>query len=343
MNISRDMMDKAVKANIITEAQAQHLFDFFKNHPEQGPAFNLTNVLYYFGGLIAIAAMTVFMGLSWELYGPSGILLLSLSYAILSFSLANSFRRKELHIPAGICATFTICLTPLIIYALQKSTGFWPSDTLQYYEYHQYIRWNWFYMELGTLAMGIILAWIYRYPFMVMPIAVTLWYMSMDITSMINDGSYNFELASLVSLYFGLATVFIAFWVDIRSTHSTDYAFWLYMFGVLTFWSGLSTQDSNNELSRFIYMSINLLMIIIGVILNRKVFVLFGAIGCCWYLSHLAYQVFKYSYLFPVALTCIGIAIIYLGVLWQKNETALTNRLRALLPKTLKELLAARE
>jgi hypothetical protein len=336
------MMNKAVEAQIITEEQSQRLIMFLKDLPEQGPAFNLTNVLYYFGGLIAIGAMTVFMGLSWELYGAGGIFLLSLSYSILGLGLAHTCKNKHLDIPAGICATFTICLTPLSLYALQKLLGWWPDDQIKYYEYHHYIKWNWIFMELGTLMVGVTLAWIYRYAFMVMPIAVTLWYMSMDLTSMIK-GSYDFELAAIVSMYFGLITTLIAFWVDVRSANSKDYAFWLYIFGVMAFWIGLTSQSSDSELSKFFYMCINLLLIGSGVILNRKVFVLFGALGVCCYVGHLAYQVFEYSYLFPVALTLIGVGIIYLGVLWQKNEAALTHRLRSFLPKPLTDLLESRE
>jgi len=343
MKISRTMMNKAVEAQIISDDQAQRLLFFFKNLPEQSPAFNLTNVLYYFGGLLAIGAMTLFMGLSWEFYGQGAVFLLSVSYSILGLALAHRFRNKGLDVPAGICATFTICLTPLTIYALQKMMGWWPEDGSQYYQYHYYIKWNWLFMEFGTLIVGIILAWIYRYAFMIMPIAVTLWYMSMDVTSMILGGPYDFELASMVSMYFGIVTVLIAFWVDIRSVNSKDYAFWLYIFGVMAFWGGLSSQDSDSEVAKFIYMCINLVMILIGVILNRKVFVLFGAFGICGYLGHLAYRVFEYSYLFPITLTLMGLGIIYLGVLWQKNEAALTRRLRGLLPRPLQDLLEARE
>jgi hypothetical protein len=334
------MMNKAVEAKIISEAQSQQLLDFLKKQPEQGPAFNLTNVLYYFGGLIAIGAMTVFMGLSWELYGKSAVFILSLSYSILGLALAHAFRNKGHDVPAGICATFTVCLTPLTIYALENMLGIWPDDS-KYYEYHYYIKWNWIYMEFGTLIVGIILAWLYRYPFMIMPIAVTLWYMSMDLTSMIR-GYYDYDLAFMVSMYFGLITVLIAFWVDVRSTYSKDYAFWLYIFGVMAFWGGLSCQHSDSELSKFFYMCINLVMIGVGVLLNRKVFVVFGALGCCGYLGHLAYQVFEFSYLFPITLTLIGIGIIYLGVLWQKNEANLTHKMRSLLPKPLQDLLEAR-
>lgn len=342
MKLSRTMMDKAVEAKIISEKQANELIDFLKNLPDQSPGFNLTNVLYYFGGLIGIGAMTLFMNLGWELFGGWGIVFLCVCYSIIGLGLTQKFSEKGYKIPAGICATFVICLTPLAIYGTQKALGFWPDDSV-YQEFNYYIKWQWIFMELGTLTVGVILAWIYRYPFMIMPIAVTLWYMSMDLTSMINGGSYSYELSSMVSMYFGLATLLIAFWVDVRSSKSADYAFWLYIFGVLAFWGGLTSQHSDSELSKFLYFCTNLLLIGIGVLLNRKVFVVFGAIGSCIYIGYLAFQVFQDSSLFPVALTAIGVAIIYLGILWQKHEAHLTTKLRSILPQSLRDLLNARK
>jgi len=165
----------------------------------------------------------------------------------------------------------------------------------------------------------------------------------MDVTVMINGGAYSYTLRALVSMYIGLATVLIAFWVDLRSSHSADYAFWLYIFGVIAFWGGLSAQHSDSELSKLIYLSINLVMIMIGVMLNRKVFVIFGALGSCFYIGHLAFRVFANSYLFPMILSAIGLAVIYLGILWQKYEAQITAQMRTLLPAPLRDLLKARD
>lgn len=341
MKVSRAVLKKAVDAKIINSKQADALLDFIKNQPEQEPNFNLTNVLYYFGGLIAIGAMTLFMNLGWEKFGGWGICFLSIIYAIIGLWLSAKFQQKSYVIPAGICATFVIALTPLAIYGFQVGMGWWPDDTI-YREYHYYIKWHWIFMELGTLIVGVILAWKYRYPFMVMPIAVTLWYMSMDLAEMIARDYASFQLSAIVSMYFGLATILIAFWVDLRSRNTLDYAFWLYLFGVITFWGGITAQHSESELSKFFYLCINLLMIGIGVMLTRKVFVIFGAIGCSFYLGHLAAQVFKDSMLFPIALTLIGLLIIYLGTLWQKNESFITKKAQSILPKELQELLQSR-
>jgi len=56
----------------------------------------------------------------------------------------------------------------------------------------------------------------------------------------------------------------------------------------------------------------------------------------------LAQDVFKESWLFLAALTTIGLGIIYLGILWQKHEKAITRKSRKLLPAALRKLLEAR-
>jgi hypothetical protein len=72
------------------------------------------------------------------------------------------------------------------------------------------------------------------------------------------------------------------------------------------------------------------------------VFVVFGALGSCGYLGYLAADVFEDSLLFPIALTAIGLGIIYIGILWQKHEKAITQKSRLLLPAALRELLEAK-
>jgi len=142
-----------------------------------------------------------------------------------------------------------------------------------------------------------------------------------------------YSLGGLIAI--GAMTLF-AFWVDLRSRHGKDYAFWLYLFDVIAFWGELSSLSSDSELNKFLYLCINLLLIFIGAVISRKVFVVFGVAGN---LGHFAYDVFKNSMLFPFALSLIGIAIIGLGILWQSREELITQRLRARLPTGLRELI----
>ncbi len=341
MHITSRQLQLAVEKKILSMAQASDLKTFVRTLPAVEPRFDFVHILYYLGGMLAIGAMSLFMNLGWEAFGGWGIVLISCIYAAGGLWLVGFFQQRNLHIPAGICAVFVVVLTPLAIYGLQRGMGWWVDDSV-YRDYHRYIRWNWIFMELATLAVGSVMAWKYRYPFLLMPIAFTLWYMSMDLTAMITGNRIDRQLAALVSLWFGIVHTLLALWVDIRSRKSADYAFWLYIFGVMTFWGGLSSMGPSGEWARFCYMLVNLGLICIGVLLVRRVFVIFGALGISIYLGHLAATIFKDSWFFPISLTLIGLGVVLLGVWWQRHEQEMTAYLQQLLPSPVQELFSER-
>lgn len=339
MDINRKTLDDAAAAGILGAGQAARLWEFLSERGHDRAGFQFSHILYYFGGLIAIGAMSLFMGTGWELFGGWGLFGIACCYGMGGLWLTEFFlRRKHLKVPAGIVATFVIVLVPLAVYGLQRGLGFWPDDQMTYRDYHQRVDWRWIVMELSTLAAGAILLWRYRLPYMVMPIAVTLWYMSMDLTPFVFGADEGWEMRKQVSVFVGLVTVLLALWVDLRTRREPDFAFWLYLFGTLAFWGGLSAMNSDSEVGKLLYALLNIGMIGIGAALARRVFVVFGGLGVAGYLGHLSYAVFKDSLLFPFALTFIGLGVIGLGVLWQRHEKALNERLRVCLPGPLREL-----
>lgn len=343
MNIDRPLLQSAAQQGLIDAGQADALWAFFEAQAAHTPSFRFTHVLYYLGGLLAIGAMTLFMTLGWERFGGFGLLAIALAYAALGLWLTQRLLvRHRLPIPAGVCAAFVVALAPLAVYGLQAGLGMW-ADGRVYRQLHTHIDWRWLLMELATLAAGAAMAWRYRLPFLLMPVAVTLWYLSMDLTPFLfgsEDASW--ELRKLVSLWFGLLMLLLAFWIDLRTQQAKDYAFWIYLFGMLAFWGGLSTMRSESELGRFTYLCINLVLIVLGSVLGRRVFTVCGGLGVAGYLGHLAYTVFKDSMIFPFALTAIGLGIVYLGIVWQRREAHITRALRARLPAPLQALLARR-
>lgn len=343
MELNRELLNEAIANGLLSAQQAEQFWVFCSEHSKDTPSFRFTHILYYLGGLIAIGAMTLFMTLGWEKFGGWGLFFICLGYAVAGIALTELFLKRRLPIPAGITAAFVIALTPLAVYGLQAALGWWAEGKI-YRDYHVLVDWRWMLMELATLASGAVMLWRYRLPFLLMPIAATLWYMSMDLTPFLfGNEDFNWELREFVSLWFGLLMTLLAFWVDMRTRNRKDFAFWLYLFGVLAFWCGLSMMHSNSELNKFIYMCINILMILIGAVLSRRVFVVFGGIGVAGYLSHLAYEVFKDSLIFPFALTAIGLGIIFVGVIWQRNEIHISSKLRSLLPLPLRELIEHRQ
>lgn len=348
MRLTRPMLDEAVGAGVLGGDQAAALWAFLSRREGDTPAFKPAHVLYYLGGMIAIGAMTLFMTLGWERFGGGGLMLISTVYAAVAVALTEwLLRRPGLAIPAGIAATLAIVMVPLGVYGAQQLMGLWADAAriAGYRAYHTQIDWRWLVMELATLAAAAIALWRYRLPFMVMPVAVTLWYMSMDLAPFLLGGDprdFFSDAGKRISLAFGLAMTALAFVVDLRARGPKDYAYWLYLFGVLTFWGALSSMDSRSELGKFLYCGVNLAMIAIGAALSRRVFAVFGGLGVAFYLGHLSHTVFKDSMMFPVALTAIGLGVIAAGVGWQRHEDVVGERLRAFLPASFRELLAHR-
>ena len=116
MEVTKKKLEAAAEENIISAEQAKALYEFLVAKSQDVPKFTFTHVLYYLGGLIAIAAMTLFMNLGLKSFGGAGILSISTLYAAVGLKVTNAFAAKNIAIPAGICATFVVCLTPLAIY-----------------------------------------------------------------------------------------------------------------------------------------------------------------------------------------------------------------------------------
>ncbi len=336
MQVEHKDLSAAVTSNIITKEQADKLWDYWTESKKDTPSFRFVHLLYYLGGMIAISAVTIYVTNAWDRFQGFPLLFLALALLLFGLSVTHKFLEKDLRIPAGIMAAFSLALIPLIVYNIQFLLGMSPNDKLDYTDFHYWIDWYWYNMELATLIVGCIMLYFYRLPFLMFPIAVILWYMSMDLWPLLaNKQYYTFEDRAIFSMFFGLfilaATMYIDFQYD--NDNQDDYLFWLYIVGVVVFWGGLSCQDSDSELSKFFYFLINLLMLFTSVFVNRRVFAVFGVLGMLGYLGHLAFTVFANSLGFPIVLIMIGVLIILAGVFYSRVENKMREAMRPYLPE----------
>lgn len=353
--IRRPDLLAAARAGLIDDAAVDRLWQFLATRDGAdlaGPRFSFTHTLYYLGGLLAIGAATLFMTQGFERLGPWALLAIATVYGLACVAAARWLQRRGLEVPAGILATLAICLVPLATWALQNALGWWPEGGLGHYaQYHTHIDWRWATLEFTTLAAAAAALWALRTPFLVMPVAITLWYMSMDLARLVVAPGSEAAWAYYrdFSFVFGLGMTFLAFWVDQRSRSRDarapgsrrDYAFWLYLLGVLTFWSTLAMRHSDSEWSKLAYGLLNVGLILLGAVLSRRIFAVCGGLGVAGYLGYLSSRVFQDSLLFPLALTAIGLAVIGCGLWWQRHEDAVRAALWRRLPPALQGWLPA--
>jgi len=156
--------------------------------------------------------------------------------------------------------------------------------------------------------------------------------------------SLRWDFRCWFSVGFGFLMLVVAVMMDLRNrAGQLDYPFWIYLFGLLAFWGGLSGMHSNRLSGTLIYTAINLTLIAIGAVLSRRTFVVFGGFGVAIGLSALSWRFFKNSWLFPLALSGLGLSLVFLGVRWQKSEARIGHWLRERLPGPWRELLQRRQ
>lgn len=351
--VERSALMEAADLGLLHYGQVEPLIRFLETRAmKTGTArFSGTMVLYYLGGMLAIAACSLFSTLAVERWGMPVLLALSIGYFVFAVAVATWMDKRGQGVLAGIFATLAIALVPLMVFALQHVTGFWEdsANAEHYRDFHQWIDWHWLVMELVTLLIGALMLWRFKYSFLVMPVAVTLFYMGMDVVpALLMHGDMgdifggDWHVRQQISLVFGLVMLAFALVVDFRSLRGVDYSFWLYLFGLLTFWGALSSMGNGALSGKLIYLAINGGLIFIGAVLGRRVFAVFGGLGIAMVLGDLSWHLFKDSFAFVAVLTLLGFALIASGVWWSRHRVRLTAQLSSKLPTAMQSKLAMR-
>lgn len=309
---------------------------------QTAPRFDLTHVLWYAGALIVIGAMGLFTNEAFNRMGGWALAACGSAYLVAFLAAGHMlWKNVTLRIPAGLLVAISVSMVPLIIYGVQDGLGIWEQamgDPDQYNRFFSYVNGSWIYMEIGAILAAMLAVWRYPFPFILMLAAVALWFTSMDLALWFTyepGNYYDFEVRRMVSLYFGLGMIAVAWAIDILRKRGPDFGFWLHIFGVLTFWCGMTFSESSSELAKFAYCMINVGMIGLSLFLNRRVYAVFGAIGVATYLGYLASEVFKDVILFSFALSAIGLAVIGLGLLLHRNRARMVTAMGEMIPPAL--------
>jgi len=78
--------------------------------------------------------------------------------------------------------------------------------------------------------------------------------------------------------------------------------------------------ESGDEFGRLVYGLVNVALIALSAVLDRRAFAVFGGLGLFGYLAHLASIIFRDSLVFPFALAAIGLAIMDLTLRLERRR-----------------------
>jgi len=295
--------------------------------------FEPAHIAYFFGALLVIGAMGWFMTNGWDSFEGWQLSAISVGYAAIFLIVgARLWQQRMFKIVGGLLVTVAVCMVPLVVFGLERQFKLWPGvDPGSYTRFHPYIHASWVLMEAATVVAGLIALRFFRFPFLTAPIVYALWYMSMDATALIFGREWTWQDECIISAITGAILLLVSYWIDHRT--ELDFAFWGYLFGLLMFSGGLSAMESGSELAKFGYFLVHVGFVVISMLLKRRVFLVFGALGIFGYLANEAYTYFRDSVAFPFVLTILGVLLIVAATQYKKHEQILEARIRAVLTR----------
>jgi len=274
-------------------------------------------VAWYVGGVVSLLAMSVFLGTGWDQYGDAAGLLISLGYLaffVLAAVVLLGLGKPGLRTPGGLMATVAVGLVPLVVYAVQETLDLWPSRTPgEYRDFYEWVSSTWCAMELLTILAGFVAWRLVRFPFLLVPVTVTTWFLAMDVTGLVGEGDGAGLAHALVSALVGVAALSVGLLFDLRRLPAE--AFWMHLAGLLSLWWAVSARffDSGGA-AMAVTGLLGVAALAAAVPLKRRVYLVFGGIWVFEALAYLAFEVFGSSLLFPIALAGLGVGIVALGI-----------------------------
>lgn len=348
--ISDDELQAAVDAGILDSTARDRLVAFVRLRSRPAvdsaplaprPKFDVTHVLWYAGALIIISAMGLFSTAAFAAMGGFALTATAVIYA-LGFVLLGRrlWRSEDLRTPGGLCVAVAVSLAPLAIYGFQDGFHIWSFDKPgSYKDFFPYINGSWVYMEIGAIIASAIALRFFPFPFILLIAAVALWFMSMDVVRWFGrDALDDWELRRRVSLVFGLVMIAVAWALDLLRARQGDFGFWLHLFGAITLWSALACSESSTGFGKALFCAISIGFIALGLFLNRRIYAVLGTIGVAGYLGYLAADVFQDVLLFSFALSALGLAIIFLGIAFQRRQRQINAAIERHMPAALRAL-----
>lgn len=330
MAITRNDLDELVESDIVDPATARRIQDWLDRRPEPAPSrFDFAHAAYYLGAVVILFAMGRFALESWQRYGGWSVAGVAVLYAGIFVTLGESLWRRGWRTPGGLLLTAAVGMTPLFGFGVLAALGVWPGpETASSESYWAAVNGHRLSLQLATAGAAFLAMRIRPFAFHAAALGAALLFLAIDLGSLVLPVTA-LHHRQMVTLMAGLLLMGGAYLVDHRTRE--DYAFWLYLAGLVAFFSSAMAEISSTAS----FGAISVLFMFVAVVLRRRAFMVVGALGLFQYLVHLAADTFRDSLVFPVALSAIGLCFILGGVAYARRQERVAAWLMARLPAGL--------
>jgi uncharacterized membrane protein len=321
-------------AGIITSDQAERILAHERERdvaidvasveakPDGQRSLQLGSIISYIGGFLILFALTIFIGSGWDsmsrgmqffwaLIAVGG--LLAAGFALRRFPAARLGGNLLVFAGAGAL--------PLLIYTFQRLVGWWPAeDQLEYEDFHDRILAVWIVMEIVSMVGAIALAYLIRFPLMLLLAGFWGWYLAMDLARWVQGDDHDFWSDDHHWVGFVVGLLIVGAGLELARRHLRPYAFWLILFGNLTWMAHLGdiALDDDFGPAGLLFLLVSLIAVVLSVVTQFRVFLVFGALGLYSWVCYLVFDTFDDSTSVTLGLVLIGVFIVLTGIGYQK-------------------------
>jgi hypothetical protein len=230
--------------------------------------------LFYLGTLVVLVAV---LWLLESLNGPDSDLGL-VGWATLALAalvgIAEWLRRAELPILAGLAAFISLIVFAVWVGSTLDWLGFEPEESGSFFQ--REFGGPLLVIEAAIVAAGVAAVRLFRFPLLMLPVALVAWYGLVDNISLL-AGDPGDDAHAVVAILVGLLLVGAAVWLD-RNDRS-PYAFWPHVVGSVAVGGGILELLGNDDWAWALGGLISLAYVGAARVFGRSNYAVIGAIG----------------------------------------------------------------
>lgn len=296
------------------------------------PTWRSATFLQYLGTAFAVGALLALFSVLQDEHGSWGLFLYSVLVLAIVVVLALGAERRGEPVVAGLVAFIAVVCWAVVLGALFDGLGFAIAPNPDSF-FNGGLGLDTIVLELLLIGGAAFALGRFRFPLLVLPIAVVSWYAVMDLFEGVLGGGNS--ATAILAILVGLVYVLIGAAYDGGGHH--PYAFWLHVVGGLSVGGGILWFWHEHTWEWLLVMIVALIYIAVARSLGRSSYAVLGALGLAGTATYFIEKWFSFGDLVPffpsdsddadkwgrpLVYLALGAVFILLGILVERGRPA---------------------